>query len=189
MQTLIVTSQEVEPKLVQEWWQLAHKRMPHVHENRKIEWALSRSALSMMLGKLGYFFSPGELVFKGYHQLENLPLLRYSLSHSKNFAAVMVGHGHRVSTLGIDVEMKHRQIAPAIVQKLAHPEDVALTPLETWALKEAAFKALPEMAQEGIWLNSICLQEKQQFRLDKSPFKGKWALSEERELLVAKAWM
>jgi 4'-phosphopantetheinyl transferase EntD len=170
------------------WHNEAQKRMPDVHANRKIEWALARMALAQTLALHGMKLTPSQCLFKGHHELTHLPQWRFSLSHTKDVAAAWLMPAARVRGLGLDIEFKDRKVPPQVKARLAHKNDTVLPALQLWALKEAAFKALPTLAQNDVWLNRLIIAEKS-FELENSPFVGEWELTEESDLFIARAWL
>lgn len=189
MSTLVViTRDSVDASLFESWHALAIARMGDVHANRRQEWALARAALSLAFSKHGVSLRPEHCVFKGHHELTQFPQWRFSLSHTKDAAAAWLAPTNTVRGLGLDIEYKDRKVSASVKARLAHPEDMPLPTLELWSLKEAAYKAIPAMAQENIWLNRIKISPGQ-FELTDSPFRGQWETSLDGELLVSKAWL
>ena len=170
------------------WHHEAIKRMPQVHANRQKEWALARLCLGEALAQHGIRITPASCVFKGHHELTHLPAWRFSLSHTQDRAAAWLMPSAQVRGLGLDIERTERKVPAQIKARLAHPQDITLPALELWALKEAAYKALPAIAQEGIWLNRLIMGDGT-FLLEGSPFRGSWGLQRREGLLVAQAWL
>lgn len=189
MSTLVViTRDSVDTELFKSWHVLALSRMGDVHANRRQEWALARAALSLAFSKHGVSLRPEHCVFKGHHELNQYPQWRFSLSHTKNAAGAWLAPTNSVRGLGLDIEYNDRKVSASVKARLAHSEDMALSTLELWSLKEAAYKALPAMAQENIWLNRIKVTPGQ-FELTGSPFRGFWETASDGKLLVSKAWL
>ncbi len=166
-----------------EWPALAERLMPEVHPRRRREWAFARFALARNLAKLGLALTPDNYRPEGYQRLTDFPV-RFSLSHTKSWVAALVSAQADAPGLGVDVEEKSRRLSPDVERRMFHSlDDSELSPLERWALKEAAYKALSEGEQEGIWLNSISLRASGAvFR--KEECVGNWQLVPHEELVL-----
>ncbi len=171
-----------------QWHQVARERMSDVHANRQREWALARMCLALCFEKHGIALNPTQAVFKNHHEVAHLPAWRFSLTHSREVAGAWLMPAAQVRGLGVDVELSNRKVPPQVKARLAHKQDIQLNDLELWTLKEAAFKALPTLAQTDIWLNRIIIREKQ-FELENSPFVGEWSLEKDQSLTIARAWL
>lgn len=170
------------------WHRLADARMPDFHANRKKEWALARLCLAQCFENHGIVLNPAQAVFKNHHEVTHLPAWRFSLTHSKDVAGAWLMPAAQVRGLGVDVELSNRKVPPPVKARLAHKQDIKLSDLELWTLKEAAFKALPSMAQNDIWLNRIIITQNV-FELENSPFRGEWGLEKADGLTIARAWL
>jgi phosphopantetheinyl transferase len=184
----ILKLSEVSEAELSPWREEALIRMPDVHKNRITEWALARLALAKCFKKHGIELTPSQFVFKDYQTLSHLPAWRFSLSHSKEVAAAWLEPAAKFRGLGLDVELADRKVPPQVKARLQHSQDMAMKDLELWSLKEAAYKALPTLAQQDIWLNRLIIAE-QKFSLENSPFTGSWSLSQEADVVIAKAWL
>jgi len=183
----ILNTESADPTLLERWLVIAHQRMKDVHANRYKEWALARLCLEKCFHDLGYHLKPHEFVFKNENLLEGFQHLSFSLSHSKNWAAAFVGSTQLARLVGVDIELKNRKVPDNVKHRLTNKSDQIKNPLELWVIKEAAFKSLPRLAQEGIWLNNLVVKESS-FELEGSPFKGSFELQEHTDVLVAKAY-
>ncbi len=179
----LVSESELSP-----WREEALLRMPDVHKNRINEWALARLALAHCFKEHGIELTARGCVFKDHQTLSHLPAWRFSLSHSKEVAAAWLEPAVKFRGLGLDVELIDRKVPPQVKARLQHKDDLSLKDLELWSLKEAAYKALPNLAQQDIWLNRLIIAE-QRFSLESSPFGGAWSLERVDDVLVAKAWL
>ena len=189
MSDLVTLTWENAPvALRDQWHQVARERMADVHANRQKEWALARLCLALCFEKHGIVLGPAQAVFKNHHEVAHLPAWRFSLSHSRDVAGAWLMPAAQVRGLGVDVELSNRKVPPQVKARLAHKQDAKLSDLELWTLKEAAFKALPTLAQTDIWLNRIIVREKQ-FELENSPFIGEWSLEKDQSLTIARAWL
>lgn len=189
MSDLITLTWDTAPVEVRDVWHtVAQTRMPDFHANRKKEWALARLCLAQCFENHGIKLSPASTVFKNHHEISHLPAWRFSLSHSQDVAAAWLMPAAQIRGMGVDVEMAHRKVPPQVKARLAHKLDSKLSDIELWTLKEAAFKALPTLAQTDIWLNRIIVRENE-FELENSPFKGHCSLEKAAGLTIAKAWL
>ncbi|MCE3014059.1 MAG: 4'-phosphopantetheinyl transferase superfamily protein [Proteobacteria bacterium] len=183
----VLNFSEADPARLEVWLNLAHARMKDVHANRYKEWALARLCLELCLEDLGLARRAQDLVFKSEHLLEGIPSVSFSLSHTKTWAAALLASTQTARLVGVDVELKTRKVPDNVKHRLLHPQDSKLQAMELWVIKEAAFKSLPRLAQEGIWLNNIIVRDGH-FELENSPFKGRFELSDLGEVMLAKAY-
>lgn len=178
---------EADRERFEKWHTLAINRMPNVHSRRREEWALARLCLEMCLEDLGHFLKPSEIVFKNNHFIEKIDHLSFSLSHTKSWAAAFVAPVARARQVGLDIELKGRKVPDNVKHRLTNPLDISLSPLELWVIKEAAFKSLPTIAQQGIWLNHIIIKE-EAFEVENTPFKGSYRLDQSEDLIISQAY-
>ncbi len=183
----VLNFDEADPRGLEVWLDLAHDRMRDVHVNRYREWALARFCLELCLEEMGLYRKPRDLVFKTDHALEGLPQISYSLSHSKSWAAAFVAPTQMARQVGVDIELKTRKVPDNVKHRLLNSKDQVTDSMKLWVIKEAAFKSLPRLAQEGIWLNNIVVEEGS-FFLENTPFKGRFEVTEMSEVLIAKAF-
>jgi 4'-phosphopantetheinyl transferase EntD len=170
------------------WLDEAQNRMPQVHANRKCEWALARICLARAFEEHSIKLIPKNCIFKNHHELTHLPAWRFSLSHTKDLACAWLEPSHLFRGLGVDIEFNNRTVPAQVKSRLAHQEDIKIPSLELWSLKEAAYKALPTLAQSDIWLNRIIIQD-HHFELESSPFHGLWSLQKDERCIIARAWI
>ncbi len=183
----VLNFSQADPARLQVWLDLAHTRMRDVHVNRYKEWALARLCLELCLEDMGLSRRPQDLVFKSEHLLEGIPTVSFSLSHSKDWATAFVASTQIARLVGVDVELKTRKVPDNVKHRLSNPKDSVQDAMQLWVIKEAAFKSLPRLAQEGIWLNNIIVHHSS-FELEGTPFKGSYEVSEFEEVLLAKAY-
>ncbi|MFY7992225.1 MAG: 4'-phosphopantetheinyl transferase family protein [Bacteriovoracaceae bacterium] len=111
------------------------------HPERAQSFLLSRLALKQALESvMGHVVPLEKLTLTHHHQLRFYPDYFVSLSHTKEAAMAWVRttRGH-----GIDLERADRVLKDSILERIRHTDDnSALSPIELWCLKEAAFKAL-----------------------------------------------
>lgn len=175
--TLVSTNQH--PVQESFWLAEAKRIMPDVHPNRQIEWALGRVAWEVSMRQHGRPTSHVEWV--GFQQIANSPV-RFSISHTTGWAGAWITTFEGV---GLDIELKTREMSADVQKRMKHAADMKLTPLELWTVKEAAYKSLPKELQEKIWLNSIAVTDGV---FEVEDLKGEWQMHPHGELVVAKAW-
>lgn len=173
------------PKEEKKWKEIGKLRLGDVHPNRLREWALGRVALERLLISIGIeLHSTDEFI--NHQKLLKFPNIRFSLSHTSDYAAVWfiyegVHHG-----VGIDIEKQDRSISKVLFQKFHNLKDIDLEPLKLWIVKEAAYKALPKAIQQKVWLNSITVS-KSTFKVDGHRIDGLWSISVDHTVLIARA--
>ncbi|MBY0518376.1 MAG: hypothetical protein K2P81_15810 [Bacteriovoracaceae bacterium] len=170
------------------WLNEAISRMPQVHANRQREWALARICLARAFEKHSIKLDPRNCIFKSHHELAHLPAWRFSLSHTKDLACAWLEPSNLFRGLGVDIEFVNRAVPSQVKSRLAHKTDTKIPTLELWSLKEAAYKALPALAQSDIWLNRIIIHQGR-FELESSPFHGLWTLEKDDRCIIARAWI
>lgn len=161
-----------------------------VHSDRKKGFLLARQALLNCLQEVGIKVSPKGLIFKNFHQLNNLEQFTISLSHSKECGAAVLAERKNFRSVGIDVEQEDRIVKDSIRQRIAHKEDAIFRNIELWCLKEAAFKALmnTDQFEKPMEFSSICIG-KDDWSHSPSGLKGEWELEMIRPFVVARAFL
>lgn len=114
----------------------------NAHPQRVQSFRLAREALRLALLEYEKEVHLADLVLLDYHRLEKFPEYRISLTHNKTYGAAVIAPSFECLSVGIDIEDINRQTRPDVMEKIRHPQDAELAPLERWCLKEAAYKAL-----------------------------------------------
>jgi 4'-phosphopantetheinyl transferase EntD len=142
------------------------------------------------LRQQGLELPPNSIQLINFCQLASHPNWICSLSHTPNWGAAILGNSSQYRSLGIDIELKHRPVSPQVMKKISHPDDLSLEPIEIWAGKEAAFKAL---MNTGVFPNPVEFASIQlasnKWHHEKSGLHGEWEVRQESELVVAKSWI
>lgn len=173
------------PELLRQWEARAHEELPDVHPNRQREWALGRVALARAFKSQGIDLELGRCHWVGHQELMERPDLRFSLSHTRDWAGAVVVDAR--CGPGLDVELLGRAVPEQVQSRLQHAQDLStLAPLELWCAKEAIYKCLPADAQEKIWLNSIRVG-RGEFTVDGFALSGSWERVEHSQLMVVQA--
>lgn len=170
------------PGLEKLWEPVGRKILGEVHPRRLAEWVLARVALQVACEKLGVPLNP-QSEFDGYHRVKDFPQIRFSLSHTADAAGAWV----RMDTLavpGLDIEKSDRVVKEGIAEKLSHPDDEELPVMSLWTIKEAAYKCLPVVLQDKIWLSRIAVKSG---TFTAGEHVGTWTLEERDGILVAQA--
>jgi 4'-phosphopantetheinyl transferase EntD len=158
------------------------------HPGRRRGFCLARSALRSLLQAQGVKIEIEELALARPHQVEKYPQFVVSLSHSPALGSAILASAQLYRAVGIDIEEQDRLVKPAILQRISHPLDALLTPLEIWCLKEAAFKALMNTGsfEHPIEFSSIQIGQKNWSRHEVT---GGWEIHREQGHLIALAWI
>lgn len=161
-----------------------------VHPKRALGFCLAREALRECLKELNIQLGVKDLVLKGFGQVEGMDSLQVSLSHSSEFGAAVVADASKIVSVGIDLEPLSRVVKPLILARVSHPQDLDLSPLSIWALKEAIFKCLmnTHKFEHPIEFSSIRIGD-QTWLQEMSGITGEWKLEQEQGQLVALAWI
>ena len=132
------------------WFTLAQERLSNFHINRQKEWALARVCLSLCFAEHDIDLKPSSAIFKNFHELAHLPHWRFSLSHTKDYAAAWLEPAASMRGMGLDIELTTRKVPEHVKSKILNEGDISVSLLEMWSIKDAAYKALPELAQTDI---------------------------------------
>lgn len=166
-----------------EWLALAQRLMPDVHPHRQREWAYARLALARALATLQMSLTPENYHAEGFQKLRTFSV-RFSLSHTKNWVAALATAPATAAGFGVDIEEQTRRISPDVEGRMLNSADTPeLSPLQRWALKEAAFKALSEEEQQGIWLNNLAISSTGEVHL-KEKLLGNWQVVPHHDLII-----
>ncbi len=162
-----------------------------VHPGRAHGFCLAREALRLCLIERGLHLPIAKLKLETFDQLEDLPKLTLSLSHTGQWGAALVGDRHEYQSLGIDVESTLRKVNPDVLKRISHPMDADLASLELWCLKEATFKALMNTRQfeKNIEFRDLCIQSPTQTWHHTSGLQGEWSLATLHDQVLAMAWI
>lgn len=160
------------------------------HPSRKTGFLLARQALQNCLREQGVELEVKDLNLINYSQIKAYPSYTFSLSHTENWGAAIVGNKNDYRSLGIDIESNERTVSMQILERIRHPEDKKLRNIELWCLKEAAFKAL---MNSGLWDAPVEFSSLRigQHTWSHSPSKleGEWELDKTNGLVVGRAFL
>ena len=161
-----------------------------IHPQRAHDFALSRGALQLCLGKLGINLTIEELILEDYCTVKGQDSLTISLSHTSDWGAAVVAAKKEYVSVGIDIEPLTRGVKPAILERISHAADHDLPGLNLWSVKEASFKALMNTKNfpHPIEFSSIKISNNV-WEHPESSTHGEWEVQEEQGLLVALAWI
>ncbi len=161
-----------------------------IHEKRKNGFMLSREALQICLEELGQKPSIRDLTLLNFSTLKNHPEMTISLSHNPLYGAALVADRKIYRSVGIDIELKNRNVGPAIKAKISHPKDFPLPGLQFWCAKEATYKALMNTSEFSHTQNfsDIVLSEKSWFHIP-SKIEGQYEVKTVEDNVLALAWI
>ncbi len=126
-----------------QWQELVKQTLgENVHHSRQRGFCLAREALRDCFKAYNLPLEINDLQMVHFDALKTYPDYTLSLSHSSEWGAALVGERSRYVSVGIDIEPLSRIVKPLILERIAHSRDHSYSPLETWALKEASFKAI-----------------------------------------------
>ena len=98
------------------------------------------------------------LGYRVISKLSTIPGTVTSLSHTRGLVAIYAYT--RGVRLGIDVELKTRKIPSASRAKIHKMDSIdtsSIEPIQTWVLKEAAYKVLYPKLHADIWVDDLSL--------------------------------
>ena len=160
------------------------------HINRIKGYALAREALLELLKDQNIHLGPKDLKLRHYHSLLNVDHYTLSLGHTSLMGAAFLISKEKYRSVGIDLERNNRIVKDAIYNKMKHPQDEIIHPLQLWTLKEACFKALmnTEKFEKNIEFNSIQILANQTW-LHSSGESGGWESFSEDDHMISLAWI
>jgi hypothetical protein len=160
-----------QPMDLELWDSLSDDERSHfskiTHEGRKREWCEARRALRTL---------PDDC-------------LHTSVAHSED-CVLAIGTRSAVQGVGVDLEPHDREISQRVIDWLGHDLRWTSSPLETWAIKEACFKADRGQNEEKV-LADYMIDSKStahiQPSINESPRRFSFQLRREDRWLVALA--
>lgn len=149
------------------------------HEKRRREWLAGRRALRLAFETLGLSIDPATVVFDGHQKIAALPDYRFSISHTAAGAGCWLIHDPSDQLrIGFDLELKSRELSPALTQRFAQPAD-RIQGLRAWCAKEAVYKCLSASTQKGLALATIALGATE-FHIEGTALSGTYEVLEDR---------
>ena len=125
-----------EKDLTPEWLELVPLNIKSIGEKRHREFAASRKALSEVCDHRPI----EQLNIVDHSHLLVDPKLKVSLSPTRGMSAAI--SSREVKAIGIDIEDPNRSFNPAVSKFFLRDDDLEMSMLQLWCIKEAAFKAL-----------------------------------------------
>ncbi len=184
-------SQELKAQELEEWKNLEIQNLGNeVHPDRALSYCLAREALRSCLKVSGLEVEIAELQLIDYNRLKVTDSFTLSLSHTKKWGAAVTAPADSYLGLGIDIELKSREIKSAVFNRIRHVNDHDLPPLQVWCLKEAVFKTLMNARKinHPVEFSSIQINEKGWLHLD-SGSSGDFQMVDHPELEIALSWI
>lgn len=174
-----------------EWKQLVKTQLgDDIHPKRAMGFCLARAALRKCLNEKSIQLPIHEIILEGYGAVKGQSSLTISLSHTPEWGAAVVANANEILSVGIDIEPVQRIVKPMILERISHPQDLALPALSIWSLKEASFKALMNTGKftQNVEFSDLKISENKWMHV-LSQTEGEWKLEEKQGLVVALAWI
>ncbi len=182
MKELIIVKSGENPEIEKIWMEKAQAKMARFHPNRLREWVNGRVALTIAFKNMMIDIGPTD-EFLGYHQIKGHEDFHFSISHTGNWAGALLVKGKE--NPGLDIEGKTRVVDEKVLERFSHPGDHNIEALLLWSVKEAAYKTLPKVIQEKIWLQSIQVGAG---TFSGEGFHGSWKKCEHPDLMIVEAF-
>lgn len=125
--------------------------------DRLMEVFYSRLCLHQTMAKKGVHLFWRDLTLNAKHRLTQLDQLPISISHTKKMSIAVVGDESALLSIGVDIEARSREISPAAIKFIENAEDINMSPVTKWCLKEATYKCLSHIP-ETIRLKDIIIR-------------------------------
>jgi phosphopantetheinyl transferase (holo-ACP synthase) len=130
------------------------------HENYQRDWRLSRAALLAAFEQNQIYLQPHDVMKLDFKTLRGEPEWTFTVAHSTGCSAVWLVSREKCENIGIDIEPNDREISSSVDERLRSPQDPsAISTLELWTAKEAAYKALTREQQHNLSLFDIVIRE------------------------------
>ena len=144
-------------------------------QQRQNEWMVSRWVLLNLLSDQGLnlpWSSLGEVGLRhltiGYQNWD------VSISHSEDLGGAWLCERQASQQIGYDLETKFRSLSPLLESKIRRDDDLRLSAIHLWSLKEAIFKSLPHLLQIKVSPIDIWIQGEDHFQISTFDCVGKW---------------
>lgn len=173
------------------WNELIKKHLGDtVHPNRRMGFIRSREALMQCFAEAGHHLTIDQLEVESFSQLKNIREFKISLAHNPQWGAALIADSSQYLSIGIDIEERNREVKNTILERIGHPDDLKISPILNWAIKEAAFKALmnSHRFEKPIEFSSIQIM-KNEFLHQGSELGGKWEQIPHESLIIVQAWI
>lgn len=161
-----------------------------VHPDRIRGFCLAREALRKQFLAKGTVLEVSDLQLDLFDRLKNDENFTLSLSHTPQWGAAVLADRKTYRAVGIDIESQSRIVKDAIIERISHPNDVKLSALHTWTIKEACFKTLmnTRLFNHPVEFSSLLISNQTWGHHD-SGLQGEWSLKTEAELVLALSWI
>lgn len=184
---IILNSSLREP--TKEWQEVLNQSYPEASHPHRIQgFYSSRNALLDCLQKFHPKASTTDLLLNDFRELQNFPDMVVSLTHSSLAGAAVVARKAEYISIGIDIEPIDRLVKESILTRVTTSEDLKLTSIQTWCLKEAIYKCVSNSHQYlGVLeFREMRIQDKK-WSHSPSGLSGEWELFEEENHQIALA--
>lgn len=175
-----------EDELPETWIELVPERVKAITPKRVREFAASRNALAKLCKRDNF----DDLEIEGNSHLRHDPKTKVSLSHTRGISAAAISSSH--TAIGVDVEFADRIFKEAVAKFFKHSEDYAISTLELWCIKEAAFKAFEPLKhyqsiKDTLVLKDLTVTEKEVIFNQKAI--ASWNCQKHDGLITAVVWI
>lgn len=155
-----------------------------VSAERLIEVFYSRLCLKLVLKKKGIHLMWRDLGLDASFRLYQLSQLPISLSHTKEMSIAIMANDDQLSSIGIDLEKKTREISETVAKFMHNQDDLEDLPdISRWCLKEAAYKCFSH-AKVPIKTKELVINKKD-IKHQKSGLTCQWEQIELGDYVVA----
>ena len=134
---------------------------------RILEVFYSRLCLKLALKKKGVHLLWRDLGLNENFRLHQLSKLPISISHTKSISIAVVAENDYIESIGVDIEDSTREIPDKISNFMSNSNDIKISNLKKWCLKEAAYKCFSH-CDKPIKMKELQVNEKQVIHKDHS---------------------
>jgi phosphopantetheinyl transferase (holo-ACP synthase) len=184
---IILNSSLREPTI--EWQEVLNQSYPEAtHPDRIQGFYSSRNALLDCLQRFHPKASTTDLLLNDVRGLQNFPDMVVSLTHSTFAGAAAAAKRTEYISIGIDIEPIDRLVKESILARVTTTEDLKLSSIQIWCLKEAIYKCVSNShLYEGVLeFRDMRIQDRK-WSHSPSKLSGEWELFEEENHQIALA--
>ena len=159
---------------------------PDFNDSRAKQWLAGRKLISSCLSSFEETIEIDimQLEQENFHYLKSFPSIVCSLSHSKNAIACYLTEKNLFFNVGLDIEMKNRNIQAASRKYFVHPTDSPPSCIRKddvdnylWSIKESCFKCLFPFikGEKPFVLSDIWIKENKFGVFNQHEVLGEWS--------------
>lgn len=173
-----------------EWQRLISEQLgADVHPGRAKGFCLARAALLEAMQECGVELEISDLELDQFDCLKGHGDFTLSLTHTNSWGAALLAPKKKYVSVGIDLEPKERIVKPFVLERISHPQDMVMEPIQRWVLKEAVFKTLMNTRRFDRNLEFSSIQLGYECWRHESGLEGGWSIHPHPELMIATAWL